>query len=220
MIRVVSWNIDKRVKPWRELVEMARADEADVALLQEAGAPPSDVVHRIRYEDDAFWDRRLYDRWPLVVQLTDWVEVEWFRAVEPISEFGEGDIGVSGIGTMAAAREAFVAVSMYARWMKPHPTTGSRWKIGTSDVSDTATRPVTGSSRRGTSICSTVRRGTTCPCPSANAPCGHDSKRSAWNSWGRRRWTADPRGDHRPTAAARILESSDSNLTFIQSRGD
>lgn len=39
MIKVVSWNIDKQMQPWRELVRVAK-DEADLALLQEAGGPP------------------------------------------------------------------------------------------------------------------------------------------------------------------------------------
>ena len=129
MIRIVSWNIAKRWEPWRELAEMARRGEVDVALLQEAGNPPGDLVNAIEFEDDVLWSRHLYDRWPLVVRLSDRVEVEDFRQVPPISELGEGDIGVSGIGTMAVAKvtpvdrpeEAFVAASMYARWMKPHP---------------------------------------------------------------------------------------------------
>ena len=143
MIRVVSWNIAKRWPPWRELAEMAGRGEVDVALLQEAGSPPGNLVNAVHYEDDILWSRHLYDRWPLVVRLSDRVGVEGFRQVPPISELGEGDIGVSGIGTMAAAKvtpldrpeEAFVAVSMYARWMKPHPSTRSPWRAGASDVS-------------------------------------------------------------------------------------
>ena len=143
MIRLVSWNIAKRTEPWRELAGMARRGEVDVALLQEAGIPPGDVGHVFRYEDDVLWNRHLYDRWPLVVRLSDRVEVEGFRQVSPISELDEHDIGVSGIGTLAAARvapvgrtkEAFVVVSMYARWMKPHPSTHSLWRAGASDVS-------------------------------------------------------------------------------------
>ena len=54
--------------------------------------------------------------------------------VPPWSEVGEGEIGASGIGIMAAARvaprgrpqEAFVAASMYARWTRAHPTAGKR----------------------------------------------------------------------------------------------
>lgn len=142
MIRVVSWNIGRRMEPWRELAEMASRGEADVALLQEAGNPPGELVHLLPNEDEVFWNRHLYDRWCLVVGLSERVRVERFRQVPPTSYLGEHDIGVSGIGTIAAARviprdkeeEAFVAVSMYARWMKPHPATKSSW-VGASDVS-------------------------------------------------------------------------------------
>ena len=79
MIKIVSWNIGKRTKPWYELVEMANRGEADVALLQETGNPPSDLVHTVRYGDNVFWDRNLFDRWPLVVTLSDRVKVESFR---------------------------------------------------------------------------------------------------------------------------------------------
>ena len=100
MIRIVSWNIAKRWAPWRELAEMARRGEADVALLQETGSPPGDMVHALHYEDDIFWNRQLFDRWPHVVRLSDRVEVESFRQIPPISELGEHDIAVSGIGTI------------------------------------------------------------------------------------------------------------------------
>lgn len=143
MVKLVSWNIAKRVEPWRELMEMAIRAEVDVALLQEAGSPPGDLVDMIQIEDDVFWSRNLYDRWPLVVGLSDRVKVENFSQVPPISDLAEGAIGVSGIGTIAAAKvtplsppgETFIAVSMYARWMKPHPSTDSSWKTGASDVS-------------------------------------------------------------------------------------
>ena len=88
MIKVVSWNINKRVQPWHEMVLMARDGDADVALLQEAGSPPGDLAHPIEYEDRVFWNRHLYDRWPLVVKLSDRVRVETYRQVEPISELG------------------------------------------------------------------------------------------------------------------------------------
>ena len=150
MIRVVSWNIFKKWPPWHVLAEMARQGEADVALLQEAGSPPLDLAHPVQFGTDEFWrdgpyeGRPIYDRWSLVLQLSDRVEVEWFRAVPPISELGEHDIAVSGIGTIAAARVrsrgrpaegAFIAVSMYARYIKPHPSTGTLWRVGAPDVS-------------------------------------------------------------------------------------
>ena len=136
MIKVVSWNIGKRTEPWRELVQMAREGNADLALLQEAGSPPGGLLDKIEYSDKVFWNRQLYDRWPLVVKLSDRVTVKPYRQVPPTGDYGEDEIGVSGIGTIAAARvvphgseeEAFVAVSMYASWMLAHPSTGrSRW---------------------------------------------------------------------------------------------
>ena len=143
MVKVVSWNIGKREKPWRKLVQMASEGAADLALLQEAGSPPGDVVDRIEYVDGVFWNRHLYDRWPLVVKLSDRITVEPYRQVPPTSDLGEEAIGVSGIGTIAAARvtprdnadASFVAVSMYARWLKPHPSTKSRWRVGYADAS-------------------------------------------------------------------------------------
>ncbi len=134
MVNLVCWNIAKRTAPWRCLTKMAERGEADVALLQEVGSPPDDLEGLARYENDVFWDRSFFDRWPLVVQLSDRVEIEWFRQVPPFYEVGEHEIGVSGIGTIAAARvtphgqpeDAFVAVSMYARWLQAHPSTGKK----------------------------------------------------------------------------------------------
>lgn len=143
MIKVVSWNINKCAQPWRELVRMARNGEADLALLQETGNPPDDLVHLVEYEDAVFWNRQLYDRWPLVVKLSDRIDVEHYRQAPPISDLGDNDIGVSGIGTIAAAKviprdgkeEAFVAISMYGRWLKPNPSTKTKWRVGYSDAS-------------------------------------------------------------------------------------
>ena len=132
MIRVISWNVAGRKEPWHWLTKMAERDEADIALLQEAKSPPEGLTSRVCYENDIHWDRSYFDRWPLVVKLSNRVEVEWFRQVPPWSEIGEREIGASGIGTMAAARvvpcdrpeEAFIAVSMYARWSTAHPSVG------------------------------------------------------------------------------------------------
>ena len=132
-IRVVSWNVAMKRAPWFELAEMARRGEADLALLQEAGNPPGEIADQFRFENDALGPT-LFDRWPLVVQLSDRVEVEWFRQVPAHGGYDEREIGVSGIGTMAVARvvpcgqveEAFLAVSMYARWIRAHPITGEK----------------------------------------------------------------------------------------------
>ena len=150
---IINWNIAKRRKPWRQLVAM---EDADVALLQEAGAVPDDVADHVTTGGVEHWDshvwnsrwyegrwKRLHDRWPMVVQLSDRVEVEWFKQVSTISDVAEDEIAVSGIGTIAAARvipqdaqiEPFIVVSMYARWIRPHPSTGSKWQVGYPDGS-------------------------------------------------------------------------------------
>ncbi len=157
-LTVVSWNIARSLKPWRELVQMG----ADVALLQEAVPPPGDVMDQedaaLRSDENAglpdigpkeswdshswnsdWWGGRgwpaLYDRWPMVVRLSDRVVVDWFTQVGPSPWTGENEIAVSGIGTIAAARitprdgsiEPFIAVSMYGRWLGPHPSVESSW---------------------------------------------------------------------------------------------
>ena len=148
--KVVNWNVSKRQEPWRQLLKM----DADVALLQEAGEPPADVADRLGVGTKEHWDshcwnsrwyegrfKNLYDRWTRVVKLSDRVEVEWFKQVSPIGEPAADEFPVSGIGTVAAARVTprdappFIVVSMYARWIKPHPSTRSKWRVGYADGS-------------------------------------------------------------------------------------
>ena len=73
-------------QPWRELLEM----DADVALLQEVGTVPEDVLDRVELSPHKPWlshdpttDYPHYDRWPMVVRLSDRVRVEWFRQIGP-----------------------------------------------------------------------------------------------------------------------------------------
>lgn len=166
-ITVVSWNIATRREPWRELTQM----DADVALLQEATPPPDDVVRQrgaalppgenvapLEIGPQEAWDSHswnsdwwhgrgwpaLYDRWPMVVRLSDRVDVEWFTQVGPAWRHpAANEIAVSGIGTLAAARvtardgsvEPFLVVSMYGQWLGPHPSVQTSWSIGYADAS-------------------------------------------------------------------------------------
>jgi len=138
-IRVVSWNIATMHQPWRDLLEM----DADVALLQEVGTVPEDVLGRVELSPHTPWLKHdpaseypPYDRWPMVVRLSDRVRVEWFRQIGPtgVAQEHPGDVSVSGIGTVEFARvipkddpEPFIAASMYARWFSPHPTADGDW---------------------------------------------------------------------------------------------
>ena len=83
---MVNWNIGTMHEPWRELVELG----ADVALLQEVGTIPEDVRNRVELSPHVPWLSHdpttgypHYDRWPMVVRLTDRVRVEWFRQIGP-----------------------------------------------------------------------------------------------------------------------------------------
>ena len=152
MIKIVSWNIAKRQQPWRDLLEM----DVDVALLQEAGDPPSDISSRFEMGDREDYDSHgvyskdykqywpnLFDRWCRVVKLSDRVEVDWFKQIPPVAEPPPGTIPTSGIGTIAAARitptacdsEPFTAISMYGRWMGSHPPEGRKMGAVMPDTS-------------------------------------------------------------------------------------
>ena len=143
MIQIVSWNIAKRKKPWHVLEQMANEGKVDVALLQEAGNPPTISLDCFQYDNQA-WDKEFYDRWPLVVKLSDRVDIEWFQLVPPLGRYHKkGTVGASDGGTIAVAKvtprnhsqESFIVASMYARWLMPHLGTYTRWQVGEADSS-------------------------------------------------------------------------------------
>lgn len=128
--------------------------DADVALPQEAGRVPSDVDREVDTGPVEHWDshawnscwykklwKRLYERWPMAVRLSDRVKVEWFRQVSPVDKMWKDEIAVSGIGTIAAVfilpedSEPFFAVPMYARWKTPHPLVKNTSQVGYPDGS-------------------------------------------------------------------------------------
>ena len=130
-MKILSWNIAHRHEPWRWLLDT----DADLALLQEAGEPPSDVAERI-CADSAPWRTPGAEGgrpWrAAVVKLSDRVEVDWIDA-QSLVKAGWDGLAASRPGSLSAARvtpaegEPFVAVSLYALWEGPHASTGSRW---------------------------------------------------------------------------------------------
>lgn len=125
--RIVCWNIARRNEPWRWLLEM----DADVALLQEAAEPPSEVAARVEI-DPAPWDISGANwNWrTAVVRLSNRVRVDWITSV-PLTEAERGDFVGSWPGTLTAATvkptggEPFIVVSMYAWWENPHSSVGN-----------------------------------------------------------------------------------------------
>ena len=126
MVKIVCWNINKSLKPWNELLEM----DADIALLQEAD--PAMAPVSVETSPHLPQPPTGYDRWPLVVKLSDRVKVEWFKPVNSAQVvIAEDEIAMSDFYTVAAARvtpfsdqqlsgEPFIVFSMYARWLYPH----------------------------------------------------------------------------------------------------
>ena len=131
MIKVVCWNIGKSNRPLDQLAEMAENEEADVALLQEVGKEmavnlPSGLETGCRgHWDSKTWHKKtMFDRWPMVVKMSDRVDVEWFDQVGQDAEPSANEIALSGVGLLAVARvipkdskdgEPFIVASMYAR---------------------------------------------------------------------------------------------------------
>ena len=165
MIKVVSWNVARRRKPLQELREM----DADVALLQEVGTgaaidlPPGMETGSRRHWNSYTWtpdypeDRfsTWCTRWPMVVKMSDRVEVEWFEQVGPDGEPSENEMTVSDVGLIAAARvipkdpgdgEPFIAVSMYAQWNPENLAVQSSISIVT-DIGSVIDRDVPSSDR-------------------------------------------------------------------------
>ena len=141
MLKVVSWNTGFRVNSWHELVEM----DADLALLQEPCTLPDALRNRVEMDPNEPWIK--YDnpqyRYATIIRLSYRVSVEWFKHIEPTGyHIGEDEFPVSGRGTVAVARitpseggGSFIAVSMYARWLTPHPITTNKWAVGYADAS-------------------------------------------------------------------------------------
>ena len=116
--------------PWYCLVEM----DADVALLQEAEAPPEELAKQMEV-DPAQWHTSGWSVWSrrtAIAKLSSCAEVEWIEA-NSLAEADWGELAVSRVGTLTAARvtvhgvDPIVVVSMYSFWESPHNSTASSW---------------------------------------------------------------------------------------------
>lgn len=129
MVKLITWNIARRDEAWRYHLD----SDADIALLQEAAAPPSDVARRLEV-DPAQWRTAgagLNRPWrAAVVNLSKRVGVQWLEA-KPVADASPGELAMSRPGTLAVGvvtapdTGPFVVASMYAPWEKLHSTTGS-----------------------------------------------------------------------------------------------
>ena len=131
MLKVISWNMKHDPAHWVQVLDSG----ADVALLQEACAPPLELAPRIDAGPDP-WVTVGLERRPwrtAVVALSERVRLRHL-AMGALGSTPAGELGVSRPGTIAAAEvsdpdsgQSLVLVSMYSLWERPHASTGSSW---------------------------------------------------------------------------------------------
>ena len=142
MIRIISWNIGRRLEPWRELSQ----SDADIALLQEAGNPPKELASNVRVVTATDFANHGYDRWPMVLRLSDKIAVKGFKLLNlprcpKTQDLPPDTLAVSDPTTIAVALvtlpggQEFHVVSLYGRWLKPYASTNSKWGVGYPDAS-------------------------------------------------------------------------------------
>jgi hypothetical protein len=132
MLKVLSWNMASRPELWRSLMSA----DVDVALLQEACAPPADVAAAVRTGPEEWRTdgEQAVRSWRAgVVGLKAGIDIRWYTT-RPIRDAGPDELAVSRVGSLAAAEvtdpdtgEVFTLVSLYSCWERPHESTGSSW---------------------------------------------------------------------------------------------
>ena len=131
-MKLICWNMAHRPNLWQEVL----SSEADVALLQEACAPPPSVAERIG-TDGTLWRTTgagSTRQWrAAIIPLSGAIGFEPY-VTRAICDAASGELPVSCEGTLAAAKveergsgEIFTLVSMYAMWERPHASAEGDW---------------------------------------------------------------------------------------------
>jgi endonuclease/exonuclease/phosphatase family metal-dependent hydrolase len=131
MLRILCWNTRHRNELWQDVA----AADADVALIQEACAPPPALLARLDVDADSWrTEGSASRRWrTAVVGVRAGLTIDRIPA-RPLADAGPAELGVSRLGTLAAARVAdpltgewITLVSMYAPWESAHSAAGGSW---------------------------------------------------------------------------------------------
>ena len=131
-VRVISWNVGGRDSSWRQLAEDGTVD---VALLQEAKAPPQDLKLEVFGAEDGWttagWERRHFRT--AIVRCSDRVRLDADPIVRPVGLAGPRELAVSRVGTLSVARVTpgeglpFTVASAYAPWERPIAPADGGW---------------------------------------------------------------------------------------------
>jgi endonuclease/exonuclease/phosphatase family metal-dependent hydrolase len=137
-MKLITWNMAHRGEAWRYLLN----SDADLALLQEAAAPPADMANDIEV-DSAPWETAgggANRQWrTAVANLSNQYELQWFQP-KSIDAANYGELAVSRLGTLAAAAfrlptgEDLTVISIYGAWERPDISTGSGWIYADASV--------------------------------------------------------------------------------------
>lgn len=132
MLKLVSWNLAHRPEAWSGLLQ----NGADLALLQEACAPPTDLTGPLDHGSEPWRTEGAGADRPwrtCVLRLNQQIELRRY-IVRSICDAQGDELAASCVGTIAAADvadpttgETFTVVSMYAPWERPHAATSSDW---------------------------------------------------------------------------------------------
>jgi hypothetical protein len=134
MLKLISWNMAHRKSAWQFLA----GSDADIALLQEAREPPTDLTSKLSV-DVAPWQTGPSRAWrTAIVDISHRANVRSL-ATKPLAEAQSEDLAVSQPGTLAAATitppagDSFIAVSIYAPW-EQSPAKPSRCRPATASL--------------------------------------------------------------------------------------
>ena len=131
LVKVVSRNVARDVSRSKNSARLARMSHYCSKLVRprHAGLQTGSLGHWDSYmwaADYHYGNYRTWcNRWPMVVRMSDRVEVEWFEQVGPHGKPVEYEISVGDVALIAAARvipkdpkdgEPFIAASIYAHW--------------------------------------------------------------------------------------------------------
>ena len=131
-MRLISWNIARQEEPWHLL---AADEDIDVALVQEATAPPDGLDLEVVAGDEwrlAGWQDRQFSA--AVVRCSLRVQVTADPTLRSLELASESELAVSRSGTMAVAEvdgdtlsAPITVVSAYAAWERPGSTKDGGW---------------------------------------------------------------------------------------------
>jgi len=130
-MKLLAWNLARRAEAWRFLL----GSDADLAMLQEASAPPEDIGKQIEV-DPAPWQiagAGMHRPWrAAIANLSRQIPITWIQA-NSIDTAETGELAVSRPGSLAAASvtlptgEDVIVISSYACLEKTHRSTNSHW---------------------------------------------------------------------------------------------